>query len=184
MTPNLHDLIINYNSMLLENNTNITILDYVNAINDQFYKIDISFINELLDYVIKDDFCIPHTLLVKYGILSEKNLSTHVKDMLDQYGMIKDEDFKLSNVRESVFGGCTHKINYLLHPDTFKLCLMRSKNERKYAKYYILLERCIKYYNDYQIDMLKQAVISLTEKIEDKTIELNEVKEVVVEKDG
>ena len=100
MTPNLHDLIINYNNMLLENNTNITILDYVNAINDQFYKIDISFITELLDYVIKDDFCVPHTLLVKYDILSEKNLSTHVKDMLDQYGMIKDEDFKLSNIRE------------------------------------------------------------------------------------
>ena len=32
---------------------------------------------------------------------------------------------------------------------------MRSLNTKKYAKYYILLEVCIKYYNDYQI-LLKE----------------------------
>ena len=41
-------------------------------------------------------------------------------------------------------------INYMT-PDTFKYCLMRSKNTNKYAKYYILLEKCIKYYSEYQI---------------------------------
>ena len=97
MTLTIHDLIINYNKSI---NTTITILDYVNAINDQFYKIDISFITELLDYVIKDDFCVPHTLLVKYDILSEKNLSANVGRLLKQYNMVENEDFLLFNVRE------------------------------------------------------------------------------------
>ena len=35
------------------------------------------------------------------------------------------------------------KIDYLLKPDTFKFCLIRSKNTKLYAKYYILLEKCI-----------------------------------------
>ena len=36
-------------------------------------------------------------------------------------------------------------------PDTIKQCLIRSKNTNKYAEYYILLGKCIKYYSEYQI---------------------------------
>jgi hypothetical protein len=36
---------------------------------------------------------------------------------------------------------------------------MRSKNTLKYSKYYLLLEECIKYYNDYK-DKMKQTEIN------------------------
>lgn len=56
---------------------------------------------ELLEYVNKDEFCIPHTLLVKYGVISDnKDISRTIKDMLIQYEFIDGTDFKLENVLE------------------------------------------------------------------------------------
>uniref|UniRef100_A0A6C0EC64 Uncharacterized protein n=1 Tax=viral metagenome TaxID=1070528 RepID=A0A6C0EC64_9ZZZZ len=38
---------------------------------------------------------------------------------------------------------------------------MRSLKTKIYAKYYLLLEECIKYYNDYQIELNKKYIIKL-----------------------
>ena len=45
---------------------------------------------------------------------------------------------------------------------------MRSKNTKIYAKYYLLLEKCVKYYNDYQIELNKKYIIKLKNKIDRK----------------
>ena len=50
------------------------------------------------------------------------------------------------------------KITYILHPIIFKKILIRSKNTDKYADYYLLLEMCIKYYNDYYQLKLKKRI--------------------------
>ena len=57
----------------------------------------------------------------------------------------------VSQVRSQ--GGTVIKNEYYLHPRAFKICLMRSLKTREYARYYILLEECIKYFNDYQIKL-------------------------------
>jgi hypothetical protein len=41
--------------------------------------------------------------------------------------------------------------HYKMKPHVFKMCLMRSKNENKYAKYFLELEECFYYYKDYQV---------------------------------
>ena len=75
---------------------------------------------------------------------------------------LEDCDFNLSNVREvRPQGGTVIKNEYYLHPRAFKICLMRSKNKKEYAYYYILLEECIKYFNDYQIELNKKYIIKL-----------------------
>jgi len=43
---------------------------------------------------------------------------------------------------------------------------MRSKNTLIYSKYYILLEECIKYYNDYQKLVLKSDNKKLHDKLD------------------
>lgn len=43
-----------------------------------------------------------------------------------------------------------HKLFYILTPESFKLCLMRSKNTLKYANYYILLEKIMFYFSNYE----------------------------------
>lgn len=159
-----------YNDYLIKNKTIISILDYVQDLNDIKFNIDISFIDELLELIIKDECCIHHNMLVKYGILSLNKGTSVIKRMIEQYEFVIDQEYRLYNVVESApNGGCTHKNEYYFHPDAFKLCLMRSLNTKKYARYYILLEKCIKYYNDYQILLNKTYNIEL----KDKNMELN-----------
>lgn len=45
---------------------------------------------------------------------------------------------------------------------------MRSKNTKLYARYYLLLEKCIKYYNDYQNELKEKFIIKLKSKIDSK----------------
>uniref|UniRef100_A0A6C0ECK6 Uncharacterized protein n=1 Tax=viral metagenome TaxID=1070528 RepID=A0A6C0ECK6_9ZZZZ len=49
---------------------------------------------------------------------------------------------------------------------------MRSQKTRKYAKYYLLLEKCIKYFNDYQNEMKDKYIIILKNKIVQKDTEI------------
>jgi len=175
-----HQDIVAYNNSLITHSSNCDIIEYIRHINSMYKEpIDLSFMEDLLSYVENDTCCIPHTLLVKYGIFSSKNTSQNVKTALDLYNMISetnickhdleyklcencqnDIDFKLMNVHELENNGKHYnKIVYYLKPDAFKLILMRSKCEKKYDKYYILLEKSIKYYHDYQL-AYKEYIIS------------------------
>jgi phage anti-repressor protein len=85
--------------------------------------------------------------LQKYGISNLKGGSKDIKKLLDQNNFVENEDYnlrKVSEVREN--RGSVIKNEYYLHPDAFKICLMRSLKTRKYAKYYLLLEKCIAYF--------------------------------------
>ena len=158
-----------YNDYLVKNKIVVPILEYVKDVNDITYNIEIDFIEELLDLVIKDECCIHHNMLVKYGVLSLKSGTTDIKNLIKQYDF-NSQDFRLRNVSESASkGGCTHKNEYYFHPDAFKICLMRSLKTKKYARYYILLEKSIKYYNDFQILLKEKYNIELKNKI--KTVE-------------
>ena len=157
-----------YNDYLIKNKIIVPILKYVKDVNEIKYNIDIDFIEELLELVIKDECCIHHNMLVKYGISTLKAGSKDVRRIIEQYEFINDQDYLLSNVAEQLECGTKYKNEYYFHPDAFKLCLMRSLNTKKYAKYYILLEKSIKYYNDYQILLKDRYNIELEEKIEIK----------------
>ena len=58
----------------------------------------------------------------------------------------------------------------MLHPRLFKIMLIRSKNTSKYAQYYLLLEECIKYYNEYQLLLLNKKVKGICK---DRVLELD-----------
>ena len=161
-----------YNQKLVNNRINISIVDYVKAVNDIKYKIDISFIDELLELVNRDDCCIHHDKLITYKVLTI-NTSGHIKRTLDQYEFIEGEDYNLSNVGQvRKKRGDVIKNIYYLHPRAFKMCLMRSLNTKLYAKYYILLEECIKHYNDYQTLLKNTYNIYLQNKIQEKDIKI------------
>ena len=136
-----------YNTYLVENQLNINIIDYVkeiNKLNITKKKIDILFIDEFIELVNKDECCIHHDMLQNYGISSLKGGTADIKKILKQNNFIENEDFELRNVSElRSQGGISNKNEYYLHPDAFKICLMRSLKTRKYAKYYLLLEKCI-----------------------------------------
>jgi phage anti-repressor protein len=163
-----------YNTYLVENQIQINIIDFVKEVNKIKYNIDISFIDEFIELVSKDNCCIHHNMLEKYGICNIKGGSKDIKRILEQNEFIENEDYLLSKVAEQLLSGTKYKNEYYLHPESFKICLMRSQKTRRYAKYYLLLEKCIKYYNDYQIELNKKYIIKLKNKIVDKDDKIDE----------
>ena len=107
-------------------------------------------------------------MLQKYEIISLNKGTTDIKRILEQNNFIENEDYLLRNVAQQFLSGIKYKNEYFLHPESFKICLMRSQKTRKYAKYYLLLEECIKYFNDYQIELNKKYIIKLKNKIVEK----------------
>jgi len=139
-----------YNTYLVENQQQITIIEYVKEINKIDFNIDISFIDEFIELVSKNECCIHHDMLQKYNVITMKGTTNDIKKMLEQYEMEENKDYNLRNVSQVRQNrGTVIKNEYYLHPRAFKICLMRSLKTKKYAKYYLLLEECIKYYNDY-----------------------------------
>jgi len=162
-------LIEKFNNQSLEEQRTINIIDYVKEVNNLYYKIDISFIDEFINLFSKDECCIYHDKLQKYGILKIYNGTTNIKRLLIDQNLFQENiDFRVNNIVISNSGDCTHKIEYYLHPRAFKICLIRSKKTKKYAKYYLLLEECIKYFNEYQNKLKEKYNINLKLKIESK----------------
>ena len=69
---------------LVLGNPEINIIDFVKKLNEITDNIDISFIEELVDLVGRTDFCVPHTALFTYGILTERDSTHDVKRLLDR----------------------------------------------------------------------------------------------------
>ena len=59
----------NFNQKIKYENVEITFIDYVKLLNYDVYHIDISFIDDLLLLIDKDECCINHDMLYKYGML-------------------------------------------------------------------------------------------------------------------
>ena len=167
-----------YNYYLVDNQVNINIIDYVKEVNKLEFKIDISFIDEFIELVSKNECCIRHNMLQKYGVLSLKGTTNDIKKMLDQNNFLENKDFNLRNVPQVRKNrGFVMKNEYFLHPKTFKICLIRSIKTQLYANYYLLLEECIKYFNDYQIELNKKYIIKLKSKIIKKDNKIDHLEE-------
>jgi hypothetical protein len=176
-----------YNKELIEEKKNPSIIEYVKALNEKFYKIDISFIDDFLKLVGTNECIIPHMMLEKYGVL-KINTSGKVERLLKQLNL-PDNLYVLSNIGQNSSLGRPAK-NYLLSPYAFKLCLMRSQNTRKYANYFLLLEDCVKYFNDFHLERnlmyrvsLKRLVKQKDKTIKQKECKIDELKEMMVRMD-
>ena len=95
---------------------------------------------------------------------------THdMKRLFEQYKFIENEQYIIN--REDVVNKKVRRpqLIYMLHPDAFKKCLIRSFKTDKYADYFLLLEKCIKYYNEFQLLKMQYKMNSICI---DRTIEL------------
>ena len=162
-----------YNQKLVDEKTELNIVDYINDFNSKFYQVDVSFMEEFIDLVSRyNEFCIPHDLLFKYGVLNEHNTS-HVKRLLDQYQFLEEKDYSIISPELGLNSKVGRPENiYMLKPKTFKKCLIRSLKTTKYADYYLLLEDCITYYNNYQLMLKEKYIVELRNKMNNN----NEIK--------
>ena len=79
----------NFNQKIIDENVEITIIDYVKLLNYEVYHIDITFINDILLLIDKYECCISHDMLFKYGIQNEHDTS-HIKRLFEQYNFIEN----------------------------------------------------------------------------------------------
>ena len=79
-----------FNQKLVDENVDINIIDYVTKLNNQFCNIDISIIRDFINMVDKDECCIHHEMLVKYGVLSLNSGTYDVKIIIEQQKLEPD----------------------------------------------------------------------------------------------
>lgn len=181
-----------YNQQLIDEKKNPSIVEYVKALNDKFYHIDISFIDDFLKLVGINECIIPHMMLEKYGVLTIFDIKTNtektrqVARLLEKQLQLPNNLYHMSKVAHQLPSGKKYKNEYLLSPYAFKLCLMRSQKTIKYANYFLLLEDCVKYFNDFHLERnllyrvsLKKLVKESKKTIKEKGCKIDELKEMV-----
>jgi protein phosphatase PTC7 len=138
-----------FNKSLLDSNTELTIGEYIKIMNERIYKIDPQFLMDFMMLVERDDCCIHSDLLKAYGIQSKTSSSTKALKLFEKFDFVEGKDYRM----ESEIIGKNVTIFYFMTPIVFKKLLLRSKNTDIYANYYMILEKCIYYYHQYQIEL-------------------------------
>jgi len=164
--------ITEFNTYLSDKLRNIKLNEYFTLIQSQFYSnVDISFMDYFLELCNNEnEFIVDHIKLQEYGVLNSIDTSQKIKRSLDTLMLIENEDYLVANVGQQdskkKHGGSNAK-EYKLTPYAFKLCLIRSKNSKEYAKYYLLLEQVFKNYQEYQIMYQKVLLSGKDEKLDE-----------------
>jgi hypothetical protein len=171
-----------FNIYLSDKLRNVKLNEYFKEIQSQFYpELDISFMDYFLELIPKkDEICIEHQKLIEYGIINTKR-SNDIKDCLEKFNAQENIDFECltaegSAVKRTGRGGANgNKKEYKLTPKLFKRCLMRSIKENKYSNYYLVLEECYYYYQEYQIMYQKVLLSGKDEKIDEMKAQIDEL---------
>ena len=172
-----------YNNYLADKLTKYTIDEYFKQIIKHFNKsIDITFMDYFLTLIEREDeFCVKHDKLIEYGVISERKDNSHIKRCIDSYEFVENIDYVVLTPqrwgvkREGRGGSNGNAKQYEMKPHAFKMCLMRSKNTKAYAKYYMELEKCFYYYNKYQIKYQKVLLSGKDTKIDDLNKKVDDV---------
>ena len=175
-------LIKQYIDNLVNNLHKISLNEFFVEFHKQFCpEKDISFMEYFLELCDKneDEFDIPHTKLIEYGVMTSTRSSV-VKEKLDSLGFEIGVNYTLQDVLQRGNSGAQYSKVYKLNNKSFKICLMRAQRRPNqpvdpiiYANYYMLLEEVHKYYCMFQlaydqkiISMKDDKIDSLTEKVD------------------
>jgi hypothetical protein len=157
--------------------------EFYDTIHAKFYpEIEDNFKDYFFELCEKDegDFCVEQEKLKEYGVLTNIETSWVIKRSLDSLKLTEGVEYKTAAQYcaarlEKQYGG-QNKKTYSLTPTAFKLALIRSHNENKYAKYYLLLEKVFFSYQEYQV-LYKEKLLSGKDcKINDLLKEVSEIK--------
>jgi hypothetical protein len=141
--------IIEFNNFLIKRNINVDYNQYFKLVQSRFYpEIDISFMDYFLSLIDHShEFIIDDIKLLEYNAIDNLDSDTII-DMLNDNLLIENQDYIISIDTILV----PNKKKYILTPEAFKLCLMRTENTDKYLKYFLLHDKCFHYYNKLQMN--------------------------------
>jgi hypothetical protein len=142
--------LVQWNVELVSSGTAISLADYIREASAlSGFSEEPAFAQEILPLLASDNICIPHTLLVKYGVLSKDRFSAfETARIIGYYGFREGCDYTTRKVKSGGRGRPAK--SYYLHPDAFELCLIRARNTREHAISYIKLRKLVASYERYQ----------------------------------
>jgi hypothetical protein len=156
-----------FNTKLVASGKDITVRQYVKVIAVEIYKMDVDFMEENIEYIIKrGEFCVPHTKLIETGVITIDDTSKVLKLLKVTRKFKEGVDYMCQVAEEGKKKGKPQK-TYTLTPKAYRMCLMRSRNSDKYAEYYCLLEDVIHYYSEYQVSRHKGEIEDWASKCEE-----------------
>jgi len=164
---------------LIQQETKLSLEEFFKTIHKKFYSTqNISFMEYFLELTNHEgEFIVHHEKLIKYGIMSSVR-SSAVKEKLDALGLVENEEYSLlQDILQQWEGtrGIKHTKVYMLTPEAFKTCLMRSRKYPNqtvdptiYSKYYLLLEKIHKLYTDYEKRLLNKQLEQNQQQLEEE----------------
>lgn len=136
---------LEYNSYLINYNIKLSILNYIEYVVLNLFKdIDIDIFKIFLNYN-KSNVIFQITLndLLKYNLITDKKERT-IKQFINTQKLKINIDYKI----KKIIVNKNSTIEYKFTINCLKMILLKENNE--YQKYFLLLENCIFYYEEYQ----------------------------------
>jgi len=141
-----------------------TLREFMIKVQAEFYPDqDIEFMDyflELCDEKNEGQFIVPHSKLYDYGATAS-NRSERALERINALSLSENEDFSTTEISVVLKRGTSRRKVYMLTPAAFKMILMGATKHAKhnidvsrYRKYYLFLEKIVKYYMDYQSSIM------------------------------
>lgn len=155
-----------YIASLIEADQDISLEDFFHEMHRRFFpEQDLAFMEFFLQIVDHDEeLVVEHQKLIEYGALAP-NDTFNLQRMLDEFLFDKDTDYSVQVIRTACpQGGFSDRKQYMLTPDTFKICLMSVYRKcgdidpDKYARYFLHLEDVVMRYIGYQRGIAKARI--------------------------
>jgi hypothetical protein len=148
--------ILKYNSFLADSSEELDFKEYIIQVNNvSNSNIDFSLM-KLYEYHNRNECCIPHTYLYSFKILSMKRgkyLESDIINLLKSYK--EGTDFIVRHTAVKQDKNILINNEYYIHPNAFRIMLMRLHKYTNYINYFVFIENCIYYYSDYREKMNK-----------------------------
>lgn len=163
----------------------LTLAEFLDHMCQRFYQnVNIDLMKYLLDITLENDFCIHHSELINYGVMSSTQ-SSHMRKRLNHLLLKENVDYKIKEGSPlSPQRGGHNKKNYYLNPNAFKKCITRAKrcpehttDPVDYCDNYIALENICGLYIHYQ-ELYNKKII------ETKDSKINELLDKIKELTG
>ena len=171
----INDTITEYNKNLANSNRDIILMDYIKDVHNKYFQfIDIDFMNDFMNIVSHNNIWVNSDMMYKYGIMNDVGKkSTRIKQFLNENGFQEGKHFRGEQLlTPAPRGGNTYQITYEINPIVFKIALMRSQKTFKFAIYFIYLELCVYYYNQFQIVFKESTIMQIKNNTEVMLAEL------------
>ena len=158
--------LMDFNKKLLSDMKELTVHRYVEEMNESFFHMDISFMEDNMEYLVnKGKCCVPHTKLWEMGVVAKTTSANILKLLTVTHDFKAGNDFICKTYKTKNGGSPTKK--YFMTPNAYFKCLMRSKNTDKYANYFIMLQEAVHYHSLYHKELSEGRAL-LSKKAEEK----------------